>query len=207
MAYIGNFPVSTGFKSANFKALANTQVTHSMSGRTVRSSLGTLLFQCTLQFPSMTQAEWRSIQAFVTRCNGALNEFDIVIPTVSASQSTFASSLVATVDSDSANANLQGDTSILINTNISSNTALKAGDIVRFANHTKVYMVTTDINTNATGEAVLNIEPALIEDLSDGEAITTNNVPMRATLINDIQEFQYRTDNLVDYEIDIQEVL
>ena len=84
---------------------------------------------------------------------------------------------------------------------------LKAGDIVRFANHTKVYMATTDVNTDSAGLAVLNIKPALITALVDEEAVTTNNVPFRMIMSTDTQEFNYRTDNLIAYEIDIEETI
>lgn len=207
MAYIGNFPSSPGFVSANFKQNTLTKQTKTQSGRSIRTTSSTTLWSGTLTFPPMTQAEFRPIQAFVALAQGSLNEFDIVIPTVSQSQAALAGSLIASVDGDSSGANSAGDTSININTNLAASNALKAGDVVRFQNHTKVYMVTTDVNTDANGNAIMNIQPALVEAVSNGETITTNNVPFRMILLNDLQEFQYGTNQLVNYEIDVDEVL
>jgi hypothetical protein len=155
----------------------------------------------------MTAAEFRPVQAFVALSQGRLNEFDIVIPVVSQSISANRALVSATVEQDSATNHQVGDTTIKIQTNLNSNNALKAGDVVRFANHTKVYVVTTDCNTEANGEAILNIQPGLVEALSNGEAITTNNVPFRMILDNDIQEFSYTTEQYTNYEIDVREVL
>jgi hypothetical protein len=68
-------------------------------------------------------------------------------------------------------------------------------------------MCTTDINTDGSNKATINIQPALVEDLSNAESVTVHNVPFRMILSNDVQEFQYRTDGLVNYEIDVEEVL
>jgi hypothetical protein len=58
-----------------------------------------------------------------------------------------------------------------------------------------------------SGNATMNIEPPLLENTAHNESITTNNVPFRMILSNDVQEFDYRVDNLVGYEIDVDEVL
>ena len=207
MAYIGNFPSSPGFTSANFRQNTLTKTTQTQSGRSIRITNSTTLWRATLAFPPMTQAEFRPVQAFIALAQGPLNEFDIVIPTVSQSQAALAGSLVASVDGDSASANVAGDTTININTNLASSNALKAGDVVRFQNHTKVYMVTADVNTDSSGNAIMNIQPALVESVSNAETITTNNVPFRMHLVNDLQEFTYNTNQLVNYEIDVDEVL
>jgi len=209
MAYIGTFPSSPGFNTANFRQNTITKTAQTQSGRTVRASNATTLWSGTLVFPTMSAAEFRPVQAFVALSQGRLNEFDIVIPVVS--QSISANRAIVdgnvTVETDSAGNHQVGDTTIKIQTPILNNNILKAGDVVRFANHTKVYVVTTDINSDASGEAILNIQPGLVEAVSNGEAVTTNNVPFRMILDNDIQEFSYTTEQYTNYEIDIREVL
>jgi len=180
-----------------------TKRTQTASGRVIRASNGTTLWRGTLVYPPMTLAEFRPIQATVALAQGQLNDFDITIPLVSASQSVNAGLITATVDG----AHTAGDTTIAVDTNATTANILKAGDVVRFANHTKVYMCTTDINTDGANKATINIQPALVEDLSDTESVTVHNVPFRMILSNDVQEFQYRTDGLVNYEIDVEEVL
>jgi len=203
MAYIGNFPSSPGFSAVNFKMNTTTKRTTAASGRIIRATNSTTLWSGTLAFPVMSLTEFRPIQGFIAQTDGGLNEFDIVIPTVSVSQSSYASVLSATVDG----AHTAGDETINISSNVPNQSILKAGDIVRFANHTKVYMVTSDINSDGSGDAVLNIKPGLVEALVDTESITTTNVPFRMILSNDVQEFSYRTDNRIAYEIDIEETI
>ena len=204
MAYIGNFPSSPGFSATNFKQNTTTKRTVTQSGRQVRATSSTTLWSGTLTFPVMSQAEFRPIQGFVALAQGPLNEFDVVIPIVSSSTSPNAGAATATVDG----AHTAGDTTIAVNTNLGgAGNILKAGDVIRFANHTKVYMCTSDINTDGAGDASINIQPALVEDLTDTEAVTLNNTPFRMILSNDLQEFNYRTDGLVSYEIDVEEVL
>jgi hypothetical protein len=43
--------------------------------------------------------------------------------------------------------------------------------------------------------------------VTDEEAITSTNVPFRMILNGDVQEFNYRTDELVEYEIDVIEAI
>ena len=203
MANIGNWPSSPGFSTANFKQATVTKRTQTSSGRVIRASNGTTLWRGTLVYPPMTLAQFRPIQATVALAQGQLNDFDIVIPLVSESQSVNAGAATATVDG----AHTAGDTTIAVDTNATTANILKAGDVIRFANHTKVYMCTTDINTDGANKATINIQPALVEDLVDTESVTLNNVPFRMILSNDVQEFQYRTDGLVNYEIDVEEVL
>ena len=203
MAYIGFFPEQPGFSAVNFKASTVTKATTTASGRSIRASNSTTLWQGTLAFPVMSQEEFRPIQAFVASCQGPLNEFDIVVPTVSTSQSPAASTATVAVNGNHS----AGDFTIDVTTNKFSTTVLKAGDIIRFANHTKVYMVTSDATTSVAGDVNLSIVPALVESLSDSESVTVNNTPIRMILSNDTQEFNYRTDNLVAYEIDVEEVL
>ena len=209
MAYIGTFPSSPGFNTANFRQNTITKTAQTQSGRTVRASNATTLWTGTLVFPTMTAAEFRPVQGFIALTQGRLNEFDIVIPVVSQSISVNRSlvSGSVTVDEDSATDHQVGDTNIKVQTPISTNNILKAGDVIRFANHTKVYVVTTDCNSEADGQAVINIQPGLVEAVTDGEAVTTNDVPFRMILDNDIQEFSYTTEQYTNYEIDIREVL
>ena len=209
MALIGTFPSSPGFTTANFRQNTVTKTVQTQSGRTVRASNATTLWSGTLTFPTMSATEFRPVQAFVALAQGKLNEFDIVIPVVSQSISTNRAAVDGnlTVETDSAGNHSVGDTTIKVQSPINSGSVLKAGDVIRFANHTKVYMVTTDCNSESNGEAIVNIQPGLVETVSNSEAITTNNVPFRMILDNDVQEYSYTTEQYTNYEIDVREVL
>jgi hypothetical protein len=80
---------------------------------------------------------------------------------------------------------------------------LKAGDFIKFANHSKVYMVTADL----TGAGNVSIEPALVANVADNEAITFDSVPFTMRLRNDIQTYDLNANEQYSYEIDMIEVI
>lgn len=212
MAYIGNFPTSPGFQAVNFIMDSTTKTTQTISGRTVRFQEGTTLWNGTLQYPPMTLAEFLPIQGFLSRCKGSLNEFDVVIPTISQNSKGYGND--STVGLTVTSAAAAGATSIDVNSLLTDTTILNPGDVIRFANHTKVYMVTDNegVTTDGTGNATINFEPELVtavdaRDSSGGPLIQIAEVPFRMILTNSVQEMQYRTDGLIQYELDVREVL
>jgi len=205
MAYIGNFPTDLGFSGINFKQETITKVTNTQSGRAIRASIGSTKFAGTLAFPSATVSEFRQVQGFIAQCKGPLNEFDIVLPNISESQSPNAGVYTLTLTSNySAGVDALNFTTTPLTGNVN---VLKAGDLIRFSNHSKVYMCTTDINTDSAGTGVLNIAPNLVEAVTTAQTITTNNTPIRMFLTNDLQEMGYTVDGFVTFELDVAEVL
>ena len=208
MAYIGNFPTSPGFQTVNFKQNDTTQVTRAQSGRAIRNQIATTIWSATLRFPSMSIDEWRPIQAFIAQARGPLNEFDVILPTISESQSINKQLFDGTITVNDNTA--AGATTVNVGSSTGTDAVnlLKAGDLVRFTNHTKVYMITADINTDdSAGNFDLLITPPLIEAVTASEAVETTDVRIRMAISNDTQEFGYRTDGLVDYEVDVEEVI
>jgi hypothetical protein len=82
----------------------------------------------------------------------------------------------------------------------------KAGDYIKFANHSKVYMVVSDV-TSSSNAATVTIEPPLTTALADNEAVTYDSVPFTVALKNDVQEFQIGQDAFFRYELDFIEVI
>ena len=211
MAYIGNFPTSPGFQAVKFDMNNTVKQTTTASGRTIRSTTATTLWSGTLQFPPMTLAEFLPIKGFLARCRGPLNEFDVTIPTVSQSSKGYAndSTVGMTVTTNTG----AGATSIPVQTLLNDTTILNPGDVIRFNNHSKVYMVTDSegVTTNGTGGATINFEPALVTDVyaldSAGDYVQMAEVPFRMILTNEVQEMTYRTDGLIQYELDVIEVI
>ncbi|QDP62465.1 MAG: hypothetical protein Unbinned3585contig1000_33 [Prokaryotic dsDNA virus sp.] len=205
MAYIGFFPVTLGFKALKFQQKTITKKTETASGRTVRATNATTLWQGVLAFPSTSSANFRAVQAFVARCQGSLNEFDIVLPTISDTSGSYPGQ----VTFPSAASTAAGSTSIAVTSDQTSKTILRAGDVIRFFNHTKVYMVTEDVATNGAGAGTINFQPALVTAVdsdSAGEPISVNQVAFRFIISNDLQEYGYDNQGFVNFEIDVQEV-
>lgn len=88
-------------------------------------------------------------------------------------------------------------------------TVLKAGDLVTFGGHSKVYLIRSDVTSNGSGLATLPIEPALITGPAHGAAITISPVTFTCALEGDVQEFEAapRAGNLAKYryEVDLVE--
>ena len=85
--------------------------------------------------------------------------------------------------------------------------ALKAGDLIKFANHTKVYMVQSDIDSDGSGALTVLISPSLVATLADNEAVTVNKPQFTVYLQNN--EIVYSTDpsGLYTISFDVREVI
>ena len=205
MAYIGTWPSTPGFNAVNLKAVTQTKQTQTVSQKTYRASTGTSRFEATIRYPNTSASDFRPTQAFAARALGSLNTFDIVLPVVSNTSGNFPSQTVFV----SAAASV-GASSVTVTSDQASSTILKAGDVVRFENHTKVYMLTADATSNGSGIATLNITPNLIVALDDDSAggntsVTVNAVPFRCFLSNDIQQFKHAVTEFISFEFDITE--
>ena len=201
MAFIGNWPSTQGFRSVDFETITATRVTETQSGRAIRLATASSKFGVRIQYPRVFPAEFRPIQAFASQAQGSLNSFDIVLPKISQTQGDYPTQTMFVTAAQSV-----GDTAIAVSTNAGNSiTVLKAGDVVRFENHTKVYMLTADATTNGSGQATLNITPPLntaIEDDSAGgnTSVTVNDVPFRMFINGDVQKFRYSLDGSTTYD-------
>ena len=210
MATITNFPTAPGFTAMNFRQIDETKTTKTQSGRIIRHGNATTRFGATLTYPIMTQAEARPIKAFIAQLKGGLNDFDVVLPDISTPLGEATSNPFDMRSSAAAGAttvSIRFADSSLDDSTEGSKTYLKAGDLIRFSGHTKVYMVTADVTSNSAGELSIAFTPALVNAVAVNETITTNDVPMRVHLANNIQEFTHGTDSLISLEIDVEEVL
>ena len=241
MAYIGFFngPTSVlsnvdqiGFRSVNFKQRTQTVVTKTISGRSIRTQQATTLWEGTLEFPTLTHIEFRQIQGFVALAQGAFNEFDIILPNISSrtaggrlhnlavkDDTAAGSTTIAAYQTvDSAGQPIKGDGDSAGYTPADDFTILNMGDIIRFDNHNKVYMCTSDITPDTAGDFDITIQPALTsavigmtgKDNSDYATITEinyDNVAFRMVFKTDSQDYRYNVDGTVSFRVDVEEVL
>ena len=241
MAYIGFFNGTNsvlsnvsqiGFRSINFKQKTQTVVTKAISGRTIRTQQATTLWEGTLEFPALTHKEFRQIQGFVALAQGALNEFDIILPNISsrtAGGRLF--NLAVEQDADAGSTTIRCyQTSDSAGSPIGINdsahftpsddfTILNMGDIIRFDNHNKVYMLTTDATPDSSGAFEIKIQPALTtavkgidsSGLTDSAGaiteITYDDVPFRMVFKGDSADYRYNVDGTVNFRIDVEEVI
>ena len=81
------------------------------------------------------------------------------------------------------------------------------GDVIKFSNHNKVYMVTADVIPDSGGDVQINFEPALVTAVTNSTTITIDNVPFRMYFASDLQEYSYGVDGTVNYRIDVAEAV
>jgi hypothetical protein len=190
----GTFPSQPGFTAVNFASVFYNLSSTSLSGRTQVRAIGGQRWQFTASFPPMNASEYGPVNAFIVKQRGMLESFQIVLPTISYASGNASGTVTV-------NGNLSvGATSVTV---AGLTGVLKAGNVFKFANHNKVYMITAD----RSGAGAMTFEPPLIVAVSSGAGITYNAVPFTVRMNNDVQEFQYRTDNTVSYEIDMIEVI
>jgi hypothetical protein len=194
----GAFPTSQGFTAINFKSNTPTLTTETVSGISFRRQISSQRWEFTLSLPPMTRAEFAPVYAFMIKQKGSKESFTVVAPEISSTRGTEDGTVLVN------GSHTAGDTTIDID---GLNSGLKAGDLIKFASHQKVYMVIDDANADSNGEATITIEPPLRENLANDEAITYNNVPITVRAVNDIQEFQLGNDPVYRIEIDVVEDL
>ena len=168
-----------GFTAVNFQQRNITKITQTQSGRSVRVSNATTLWAGTLQFVPGTQAEYRPIQAFFAKARGPLNDFYVQIPGVSNFIGTDGTSTMLVNGAFAA-----GATSVTINVASGSTSIVKAGNVIRFANHDKVYMVVTNVTANP-GNNTFTIEPPLVTAVPTTTAVTYKDVYFKVFATNE----------------------
>lgn len=190
----GALPTSPAFRSLSVSDRRFNVSSESVSGRTQVRSLGGQRWQLTAVYPPLTRSEFAPVMAFIVSQGGMLGTFTVT-PTVLKTSSGSASGSVTTSGSAAI-----GATSLSV-TGLTG--SLKAGDFIKFAGHTKVYMLTAD----RSGNGSISFSPALVGAVANGEAVTYTNVPFTVRLAADVQEFPASTDVTFRYEIDMIEVV
>lgn len=200
----GSFPTSKKPRVFNFASNRPNSTAYTLSGKRSVKQFSAQYFSFSVQMPPMNQADFQAFYAFLVKQQGSFQTFTFEYP----------------LDNQGAD---KGETDILVNAlsglsigsstiamdgfNASTTGVLKAGDFIKFANDTKIYMVTADADSNASGEADILIEPPLQDALVNNEAVTVNKPSFKVALVqNDVM---YSTDasGFFSLSFDVREVL
>lgn len=190
----GTYPTTPEFQAIGLESRHSNFTSESISGKMQVRALGGQRWAFTAKYNPMTRAEFNPVYAFVISQQGMLGEFTITPPVIGSTSGNATGTMLVN------GATASGTTTVPVDgfTGI-----LKAGDMIKFANHTKVYMVTADRD----GAGDMTIEPALVSNLSDNEAVTFNSVPFTMRLSNDVQAYSLNQNEYYEYELDMIEVL
>ena len=174
------------------QSLTRISVTHS-GKRQVRSS-DSQRWSIRATYSSQSRSDFGPLLAFAVSQEGSYGSFTFR-PTGFSSTSGDATS-VATVDN--AEGYSAGTSTVAAD---GLDAELKAGDFIKFANHDKVYLLTSD------GTDSLSFTPDLVSSVVDGEQITHADVPFTVAFASDMLSFSSSKDGRALFSVDLVEVL
>ena len=190
----GVYPSTPEFNAVNFTSEYFNVSSQTISGRIQVRNIGGQRFSFSASYPKMVRAEFSPVKGFIMAQRGMAETFTIVLPEISSTSGTATGA--ATANATGAT----GDTSIAVQ---GFTGTLKAGDVIKFANHDKVYMITAD----RSGAGTMSFQPGLTASVPTSTAISYEDVPFTVRLANDIQEFGIATDLTYSYEADFIEAI
>ena len=197
----GSFPISTAnFESLGIKSIQNTIISKTVSGKKLGRQIDGQRWGFTAKVITAKRSDvYGDLMAFIVKQRSGKENFTIIPPEVEDARGTASGTPHGTASA--------GDTSITLGG--TGTGTLKAGDMIKFANHSKVYMVVADQSDISTG--TLTIEPPLTTAVSSSD-ITYDNVAFTVHLTNDVQEFGVAGADkdgnaLYQFEFDVEEAL
>ena len=204
----GAFPISTAkFGTLGIKSIQNTIISKSVSGKRLVRQIDNQRFAFTVQIITGTRSStYGELMAFIMKQRGQKETFTIIPPEIEDARGNETGTVLVN------GSHAVGDTTIAMDAHHNDNPhAFKAGDFIKFASHTKVYMVVADVQASSNASTV-TIEPPLIATVADDSVVTYDNVPFTVYLTNDIQEFGVSgvsNDGKLyyEYQFDVEEAL
>jgi hypothetical protein len=190
----GTYPADPIASRVQISSLKFNLMSESLSGRRQVRGIGSQRWALTASYNPMTRAEFMPVYAFIVAQNGQFETFTFSPPVVGSTSGT-ATGTVTTNTSVSIGAttiSLTGLTGVL-----------KAGDYIKFANHSKVYMLMAD----RSGAGTVAIQPPLVAAVASGQGVTYNDVPFTVRLDNDLQQYSLNGFERFIYEVDMVEAL
>jgi len=193
----GTYPTSPEFRSIGFSSEQKTITSTTDSGKMFSVQVDGQRFKFSASYPPMSRSEFAPVYAFIMKQRSQKETFQIALPDLKNAKGDVSGAVLVN-GSHSA-----GDTTIDVD---GMTGTLKAGDFVKFAGDTKVYMVVSDA-TAVAGAATLTIEPPLRSSIADDAAVTYDGVEFTVRMTSDIQQFNTSDLDLYRFEIDFIEAL
>jgi len=204
----GSFPISSAkFGTLGIKSMQNTIISKTISGKKLARQIDGQRFGFTIQIITAQRSNvYGELMAFIMKQRSSKENFTIIPPEIEDARGNETGTVLIN------GVHAVGDTTIDMNGHHNDNPhAFKAGDFLKFASHSKVYMVIADVQASSNASTV-TIEPPLIASVANDSVVTYDNVPFTVHLTNDIQEFGVNgADNegklYYEYQFDVEEAL
>ena len=202
----GSFPISNAkFQTLGIQSQVDTLMSKSISGKKLVRQIGTQRFGFTAEIIVAKRSDvYGELMAFVIQQRGSKENFPIIPPEVKNTRGSETGTVLVN------GVHNVGDNTIAMDAFAGDGAGrFKAGDLIKFASHTKVYMIVSDV-TSSSNAATVTIEPPLISALTDNSVVTYSNVPFTVHLVNDVQEFggigaDKDGNVLYKFELDVEE--
>ncbi len=198
----GAFPTTKNPTVFNFASNRPNSTTYTLSGKRSVKQFAAQYFSFSVQMPPMQQSDFQAFHAFLVKQKGSFDTFTFQYPLNNLGADKNNASVVVN------GVHAIGDSTIAMDGfTVSTNDVFKAGDLIKFNGHNKVYMVTGDANSSAGGAATISIEPPLQAALANNEDIDTNQPSFTVALVQD--DLLYATDasGFFSLSFDVREVL
>ena len=177
----GTFPNTIKPSSIRIQDNRPTLMNHTASGRRVVRAYGSQYWTLFVTLPPLTKDDGLEVFSFLQKQQNSFDTFSYQYP--EANRGADATNSGKTVNG----AHSVGDSSIdLTGFELSTTGVLKAGDLIEFGGHNKVYMVTADTDSDGSGNATVTIQPSLVETLADTEAADLNKPSFKVYLVGDV---------------------
>ena len=197
----GTFPSTPAPSSIEVQSVEPTLVSVANNLRRQVRSRGGQRWLFKVIFPPLSRADLASIYAFSVSQKGQYETFTWVPTTIGTTRGSTSESPVVdgALAAGVTSASVDGLTA-------STSNILRSGDFIKFAGHSKVYMVTADMTSDGSGDATLSFSPELESAVGDDETITTSSVPFKVAFASDNRQFNTDASGYFSYEIDLVEV-
>tara|TARA_R110000782_G_scaffold136837_4_gene229297 strand:- start:219 stop:839 length:621 start_codon:yes stop_codon:yes gene_type:complete len=204
----GAFPISSAkFGTLGIKSIQNTLISKSDSGKRLVRQIDGQRFAFSVQIVTATRSDvYGELMAFIMKQRSRKETFTIIPPEIEDARGNETGTVLINGN------HAVGDTTIAMDAHHNDNPhAFKAGDFIKFASHTKVYMVVADVQASSNASTV-TIEPPLIATVANDSVVTYDNVPFTVYLTSDIQEFGVSGVSndgklFYEYQFDVEEAL
>jgi len=197
----GTYPTTPKPSSIDVSSIEPNFVSVSSNLKRQVRSRGAQRWAFRVNYPPMKRDEFAPIYSFSLQQRGQYETFNWVPEVIGVTQGIKTESPV-----------VDGAVAIGLRTcsidglTASTNNILKAGDFIKFSGHSKIYMVTSDVNSDGSGDATLNFSPALSTAVANNETITINNVPFVVAFNTDLTSYNIGLSDFCSYSIELIEV-
>ena len=197
----GAFPISNSkFETLGIQSIQNTIISKSISGKKLSRTIDSQRWGFTASIITAKRSDvYGELMAFIIKQRSGKENFTIIPPEIEDARGSETGSVLVN------GVHAVGDTTTAMDAFDGDGAGrFKAGDFLKFASHTKVYQVVSDV-TPSSNAATVTIEPPIIEALSDDSTVTYDAVPFTVYLTSGVQSYSMGINNLYNYEFDVCE--